>query len=132
MGKEEKRYKAFISYSHDNEEFGSWLHKQLEKYKIPKKLREDYSNLPKSLYPIFRDRYELNAGDDLGVEIPKSLENSDALIVVCSTKSGNSKWVNKEIIDFKMMHGEDSIFPIIVDGEPFAKESIMNPKNQTT
>ncbi|HHB51773.1 MAG TPA: TIR domain-containing protein, partial [Saprospiraceae bacterium] len=56
-------------------------------------------------------------------EIPKALENSDALIVVCSTKSADSKWVNKEIIDFKMMHGEDRIFPIIVDGEPFARES---------
>jgi len=69
-----KHYKAFISYSHDNEEFGAWLHKQLERYKIPKRLREDYPHLPKTLYPIFRDRYELNAGDDLGVEISKALE----------------------------------------------------------
>jgi len=119
----DKEYKAFISYSHDDEEFGSWLHKELEKYKIPKRLKEDYPHLPKTLYPIFRDRYELNAGDDLGVEILKALEKSDALIVVCSTKSSNSKWVNKEIIDFKMMHGEDRIFPIILDGKPFAKES---------
>ncbi|BAF73050.1 TIR domain-containing protein [Sulfurovum sp. NBC37-1] len=118
-----KSYKAFIGYSHDDEAFGSWLHKELEKYKIPRKLREDYQTLPKSLYPIFRDRYELNAGDDLGVEILKALENSDALIVVCSTKSADSKWVNKEIVDFKMMHGEDRVFPIIVDGEPFAIES---------
>jgi len=101
-----KHYKAFISYSHDDEAFGSWLHKELEKYKIPKKLREDYPHLPKSLYPIFRDRYELKAGDDLGVEIPKALENSDALIVVCSTKSADSKWLNKEIVDFKMMQEE--------------------------
>ena len=118
-----KHYKAFISYSHDNEEFGAWLHKQLEKYKIPKRLREDYPHLPKTLYPIFRDRYELNAGDDLGVEISRALKKSDALIVVCPTKSANSKWVNKEIIDFKMKHGEERIFPIIVDGVPFAKES---------
>jgi len=119
----QKHYKAFISYSHEDEAFGLWLHKELEKYKIPKKLREDHPNLPKTLYPIFRDRYELNAGDDLGVEIPKALENSDALIVVCSTKSADSKWVNKEIIDFKIMYGEDRIFPIILDGEPFARES---------
>jgi len=128
MGNETKHqhYNAFISYSHEDEAFSSWLQKELEKYKIPKKLREDYPNLPKSLYPIFRDRYELNSGDDLEVEIPKALKNSDALIVVCSTKSANSKWVNKEIIDFKMMHGEDRIFPIIVDGEPFARESLKN------
>ena len=122
----EKHYKAFISYSHEDEAFGSWLHKELEKYKIPKKLREDYPNLPKTLYPIFRDRYELNSGDDLGVEIPKALEKSDALIVVCSIKSADSKWVNKEIIDFKMMYGEDRIFPIILDGEPFARERVIS------
>jgi len=58
--KTKKHYKAFISYSHEDEEFGSWLHKQLERYKIPKRLREDYPHLPKTLYPIFRDRYELN------------------------------------------------------------------------
>jgi len=118
-----KKYKAFLSYSHTDEAFGKWLHKQLERYKIPKKLYSDYPNLPKSLYPIFRDRYELNAGDDLGVEIPKALADSEALIVVCSPNSANSKWVNQEIIDFKMMYGEERIFPIIIDGEPFAKES---------
>jgi len=92
-----KKYKAFISYSHADEDFGKWLHKQLERYKIPKKLYSDYPNLPKSLYPIFRDRYELNAGDDLGVEIPKALRSSDALIVVCYTKLADSKWVNDKV-----------------------------------
>ncbi len=118
-----KKYKAFISYSHNDEQFGSWLHRELEKYKIPKRLYESYPDLPKSLYPIFRDRYELDAGDNLGEEIPKALKNSNALVVICSKSSANSKWVNKEIIDFKMMHGEDRIFPIIIEGEPFAKES---------
>ena len=67
----QKQYKAFISYSHDDEVFSSWIHKELEKYKIPKKLKEDYPHLLKTLYPIFRDRYELNAGDNLGVENAK-------------------------------------------------------------
>ena len=119
----QKQYKAFISYSREDEDFGAWLHKELEKYKIPKKLREDDPTLPKMLYPIFRDKYELKAGDDLGVEISKALKNSDALIVVCSPKSASFKWLNKEIIEFKMMYGEDRIFPIIMDGVPFAKES---------
>lgn len=43
----DKQYKAFISYSHNDEEFGSWLHKELEKYKIPKCLYEDYPHLLK-------------------------------------------------------------------------------------
>ncbi len=29
------RYAAFISYSHRDEEFGDWLHKRLESYRVP-------------------------------------------------------------------------------------------------
>ncbi len=119
----EKHYKAFISYSHQDEKFGSWLHKQLENYKIPKQLKEDYPHLPKKLFPIFRDIYELSAGDDLKVEIDKALRNSDALILLCSPKSAKSEWVNKEIIDFKKLHKDAKIIPIIIEGVPFAKEN---------
>lgn len=34
MMEKEKIYKGFISYSHDDELFAKWLHKELEKYKI--------------------------------------------------------------------------------------------------
>ena len=46
------KYRAFISYSHQNEKFGKWLHKSLEKYKIPKELRKEYSDLPDKLYDV--------------------------------------------------------------------------------
>jgi len=108
----EKHYKAFISYSHQDEKFGNWLHKQLENYKIPKQLKKDYSPLPKKLFPVFRDIYELSAGDDLKVEIEKALKNSEALIILCSPKSAKSIWVNKEIIDFKKLHKDAKIIPI--------------------
>lgn len=111
-----KHYKAFISYSQDDEAFASWFHKELEKYKIPKKLREDYPNLPKTLYPIFRDKFELSAGDDLEKEIPKALKTSDVLIVICSENAVKSEWVNKEILDFKKMYPNRKILPIIKDG----------------
>jgi hypothetical protein len=31
-------YKAFISYSHQDESWAKWLHKALESYKIPRGL----------------------------------------------------------------------------------------------
>lgn len=31
-----KRYKAFISYSHRDQDFARWLHRQLETYAIPR------------------------------------------------------------------------------------------------
>ena len=36
----EYKYRAFISYSPQDDKFGKWLHKSLEKYKIPKELRK--------------------------------------------------------------------------------------------
>jgi hypothetical protein len=32
------RYKAFISYSHQDRDWGAWLQRQLEGYRIPKRL----------------------------------------------------------------------------------------------
>jgi len=121
----EYKYKAFISYSHQNEKFGKWLHKSLEKYKIPKELRKEYADLPDKLYPIFRDREELPTSSDLSRNITEALKNSKYLIVICSVASAKSFWVNQEIIDFKSMHsdGEDRILAIILDGEPHAKDS---------
>jgi len=118
MGKEEKRYKAFISYSRKDEKFVKKLHISLEEYKIPKELYNKHSNLPKKLSPIFRDIEYLRSGDSLSNEIVNKLHNSENLIVVCSPNSAKSKWVNKEIIDFKKMNGESKIFPIIIDGTP--------------
>jgi len=88
-----KHYKAFISYSHDNEEFGAWLHKQLERYKIPKRLREDYPHLPKTLYPIFRDRYELRL-------LQRNKHQNSFMrffigkAIICRTSLANSKMIN--------------------------------------
>ena len=52
----EYKYKAFISYSHQNEKFSQWLHRELERYKIPKDLFHEHAHLAHRLYPIFRDR----------------------------------------------------------------------------
>ena len=118
----EYKYKAFISYSHKDAKIAKWLHRSLEKYKIPKELRETYKNLPDKLYPIFRDREELPTSFNLSQNIIEALRDSKYLIVVCSIDSAKSFWVNKEIIDFKTMHGEDRILAIIINGEPNAKD----------
>ncbi len=114
----EKRYKAFISYSRKDEKFVKKLHIKLEDYKIPKELYDKYSTLPEKLSPIFRDIEQLKSGDILSSEILNKLHNSENLIVICSPNSAKSKWVNKEIIDFKIKNGESRIFPIIINGIP--------------
>jgi len=117
-----KRYKAFISYSREDEKYVKKLHTMLETYIIPKELYEKYPNLPKKLSPIFRDIEQLKSGDKLPKEILKKLIHSENLIVVCSPHSAKSEWVNKEILDFKKIYGEDRIFPIIIDGTPYTDD----------
>ncbi|HFB55390.1 MAG TPA: toll/interleukin-1 receptor domain-containing protein, partial [Hellea balneolensis] len=116
-------YKAFISYSHADEKWGRWLHRRLESYHIPQHLTgkmQAEGTIPKRLKPIFRDREDLAAADDLGGKIEQALAASENLIVICSPAAANSRWVGQEIMSFKRQNKGAKIFCLIVDGEPFA------------
>lgn len=118
------KYKAFLSYSHKDKAAGEWLHKQLEKYRIPKTLSlpEGTSVDGRGIGRIFRDRDELPAAEDLTEAVRKALETSEYMVVLCSPNSAASRWVNKEIIEFKRLRGDRYVLPIIIDGEPFASD----------
>ena len=119
----DKKYKAFISYSHADIKFGRWLQKKIENYKIPNKLREKYPHLPKDLKrSIFRDEEELSSSATLPNKLIEALDASEFLIVIASPYSTTSKWVNKEIAYFKEHHGNAQVLAIIKEGEPYAKE----------
>ena len=115
-----RHYKAFISYSHSDEHWAKWLQRALEKYKLPKSFRQSNPELPARLYPIFRDRDELASGGELSESIRKAMEDSDALIVICSPAARASKWVNEEIKRFKASGRGDRIFCFLVSGKPDA------------
>ena len=70
------RYWAYLSYSHRDEADAKWLHTALEKFTVPPALvgRESAGGpIPKSFAPIFRDRQELAASNDLGSVIRAAL-----------------------------------------------------------
>jgi tetratricopeptide (TPR) repeat protein len=93
-----QRYKAFISYSHRDRKAAQWLHRALETYRPPRLLSKGGVGLSDaSLRPIFRDRDELSASLDLNSAIRTALEQSDALIVLCSEASAASRWVDQEV-----------------------------------
>ena len=118
------KYKAFISYSHQDQKFGKWLHKKIENYKIPKSLRPKYPNLPKDLKrTIFIDDEELPTASALPENLSNALESSELLIVICSPSATSSYWVDKELIYFKHKHGEGKILAVLKDGEPNATYS---------
>jgi tetratricopeptide (TPR) repeat protein len=119
------KYRAFISYSHRDAVWASWLHNALEKYRPPKTLIgtiTDRGEVPKRLAPIFRDRDELPSATDLGALINTALAGSACQIVICSPQSAKSKWVNEEILAFKRLGREDRILCVIVGGEPNATD----------
>ena len=112
------KYKAFISYSHRDKKWGSWLHRVLEAYRTPKHLVN--ADTPERLVPVFRDREEFASSPDLPGQIRQALESSENLIVICSPSSAKSRWVNEEIETFKKLGRSNRIFSLIVDGDPGA------------
>ena len=115
------KYRAFISYSHRDEEWAKWLHRSLETYRIPKHLvgREtEYGDVPERLAPVFRDRDELPTATNLGETLTRALQQSACQIVICSPAAAKSHWVNEEILAFKRLGREHRIFALIVGGEP--------------
>ncbi|WP_417449996.1 TIR domain-containing protein [Kordiimonas sp.] len=126
MDKREYKYKAFISYSHRDDQWSSWLLKALESYRIPSHIRQSHPDapLPRRLGRFFRDRDELPASGHMTDHIFEAIATSEYLIVVCSPDGAQSKLVNREIAEFKRLHGDDKIFCVIVDGIPFADSPV--------
>ena len=119
----EFKYKAFISYSHRDEKWGQWLHRGIERYRVPKAIvgrKTLYGPVPKRLFPVFRDREELPTAADLSEVISKGLRDSSHLIVICSPHAAKSQWVNEEVRTFKKLGKQNRIICLIVDGEPNA------------
>ena len=122
---EQPKYWAFISYSQRDAQWGRWLHAALERYRIPRPLVGRNTGkfvVPRRLFPVFRDRDELPSAADLGQKIQEALRASRSLVVICSPHAAASRWVDEEIRSFKALGGGDRVFPLIVDGEPYASE----------
>ena len=119
------RYYAFLSYSHKDKELADWLHRELEKFRVPSALAGKLTAngvVPRRLTPIFRDQHDLSAGDDLAVEIEAALAASQFLVVLCSPTAAKSQWTNLEIESFKRTRPEGCVLAAVVAGEPFASE----------
>ena len=121
-----RRYRAFISYSHSDALVAARLHRALEGYRVPKRLRGtegEFGPLPDRLGAIFRDREELASSADLGGRVQSALADSDALILVCSPEAAASHWVNEEVLAFKRLGRSERIHCLIVSGEPHAGDA---------
>ncbi len=127
QGSQEKRYRAFISYSHsDNREQGrkwaDWLHHSLETYQIPAELigkTNSYGQpIPAQIYPVFQDEKELSANSDLSNSLKEALDHSDFLVFLASPRSAKSVYVQEELRHFKSKGKSAHIIAMILRGEP--------------
>ena len=126
------RYWAFISYNHADERHARWLHRELEGYRLPKRLvgtRSETDGLirPARLRPVYRDRDEAVAGSNLGSHLKQALESSRHLIVLCSPNVKRSRYVDQEVRHFRSLGREQRIYCLIVDGPADAPVAQLMP-----
>jgi tetratricopeptide (TPR) repeat protein len=118
-------YRAFLSYSHADEKSARWLMRRLEAYRVPKNLVGTPGRdgpIPAKLGQMFRDRDELASAGDLSSTITSALNDSSALVVICSPASAQSRWVNAEVQTFRASGRGDFIYSFIIDGDPASRE----------
>ena len=61
----------------------------------------------------------------MNIQIREALKNSGWLIVICSSETKDSPWVNLEIKTFLEFHDRSRILAVVTEGEPedvFPKE----------
>jgi hypothetical protein len=121
MNSPRKRYRAFISYSRADKRIARQLHRAIERYRVPSGV--DAAGIdPKTrrIGRFFRDEDEMGAATDLSDALRAALDDSENLIVLCSPHAAQSKWVCEEILHFKRTACANSIFAVVVAGEPNA------------
>ncbi len=125
------KYNAFISYRHAplDMEIAKKVHTGLETYKIPKSVQKRLGI--KKIERVFRDQEELPIGSNLSDNIGEALKESEHLIVICSPRTPESEWVQKEIETFIKLHGRENILAVLVEGEPNESfpELLLNDEN---
>jgi len=112
-------YYAFISYSHRDARWASWLHRKLLFYRLPSVLRKEVGGDVR-IRPICKDDATMPSAP-LREVIEDSLRRSKHLIVVCSPNSAHPNedgrnWVDEEVRYFASLGHADRIIPVIVDG----------------
>ncbi len=115
------KYRAFISYSHSDDGWAKWLHKSLERFQFDNDLIGRATALgpvPTRLAPIFRDREEFVGGSTLGEATITAVDQSAAMIVLCSRNSAKSFYVNEEIRIFSLRHPSRPLIPVFIEATP--------------
>jgi hypothetical protein len=115
-------FRAFVSYCHADRPFAAWLQRRLETYRLPRRLAAGVATLPGQspgrIGPVFRDRADLSAAEDLSEAVRDAIAGSSALVVVASPDAARSHWVGREIALFRELHPKSPVLVALARGEP--------------
>ena len=110
-------YDVFFSYRHkplDAEITRKTFH-AIENYRLPDVLRKRGCQ---DIRRAFRDTEELPVSRILTDTIDKALHSTNCLVVVCSTDTPASEWIDREVSVFIEMGRADHIYPLLISGDP--------------
>ena len=110
------KYDIFFSYRHKplDGEITQKCFNAVESYRVPRSLRERGCE---DVRRAFRDTEELSVSRILSDTIDQALRSTRCLIIVCSTDTPSSEWVDREVATFIELGRADHIYPLLISGD---------------
>ena len=110
------KYDVFFSYRHKplDAEITEKVFHWFENYRLPPSLKEKGA---KDIERAFRDTEELPVRRILTETIDEALKSSNALVVVCSTDTPSSEWVDREVELFIELGRAEHVYPLLINGD---------------
>ncbi|MBQ1770631.1 MAG: tetratricopeptide repeat protein [Clostridia bacterium] len=110
-------YDVFFSYRHKplDGEITQKCFNLVESYRVPKPLRDQGCV---DVQRAFRDTEELSVSRILSDTIDQALRSTNCLIIVCSTDTPSSEWVDREVATFIELGRAEHIYPLLISGDP--------------
>ena len=111
------RYDVFFSYRHKplDAVITQKAFNLIESYRLPGALHDKgYEEVRRA----FRDTEELPVSRILTDTIDQALHSTRCLIVVCSTDTPSSEWIDREVEKFIELGRADYIYPLLITGDP--------------
>ena len=111
------KYDVFISYRHKplDAVITQKTFNAVEGYKLPASLvKKGHRNIRR----VFRDTEELAVSRILTDTIDAALRSAKCLLMVCSTDTPSSEWVDREGAMFTELGRAEHIYPLLISGDP--------------
>ena len=110
-------YDVFFSYRHRplDGEITQKVFNAIESYRLPKPIRA--MGCPE-IRRAFRDTEELPVSRILTDTIDKALHSTNCLVVICSTDTPSSEWIDREVQTFIELGRAEHIYPLLITGDP--------------